>query len=429
VWLATREGPLWHFGGAAPELVDWGAGLATSDITGLFVSRVGANRAVLLVTDRSQGTFRMPIFETVSRPVADLQRFPVQRRALTWAADGRLFWLEGVEPVALHEWTGKAMELRRPPAPLRDAFASASTIIADAEDVWVVPLSGRGFSDQGPAVARFGKSGWTIHVNAPTALSAGIERATPFHGLDADALIAVTKDGARCMKDPNSNLTCAQRDGKRRTWTPTEVSGAPSSSFWAAPGVNAAGQLRVTVNRLGRNTVWTWNGSQWTASEDSSLPPLPSAVSCKGAPVVIQGVDGRAWYPTREGLMVARNGVCRLRRADLSVDRVTLARFDAKHHDVLVRDEEVIVLLDADRFPETTLGTPKQDGDRLSLEVKGAPVAEVKVDGADWKGFELKNSMLELNGLAKGTHHLEVRAADDQLRVDSTPASLDVVVR
>lgn len=428
-WLATQEGPLWHFGGAAPELVDWAAGLATTDITGLFISRVGANRTVLLVTDRTQGTFRLPVFEPVTRPIAELQRFPMQRRALTWLPDGRLFWLEGVEPIALHEWTGAAMELRRPPTPLRDAFTSASTVIADAEDVWVVPQTSRGFSDQGPAVARFGKGTWTIHANAPTALSAGLERATPFHGLDHDALIAVTKDGMRCMKDPNGKLTCALRDGTRRTWTAAEITGGPNSSFWTAPTVDAEGQLRVLVNRLGHNLLWTWNGSKWSGSPDTSLPPLPTTAGCKGSSGLVQGVDGREWFSNREGLMVGRNGVCRLRRAGVALDGIEVARFDPKHHDVLVRDEEVIVLLDADRFPETTLGTPKVDGARVVVEVKGAPVAEARVDGADWNIFELKNSTLELNGLSRGKHHLEVRASDDQLRVDPTPASLDVVVR
>lgn len=427
-WLATPEGPLWHFGAGAPELIDWAAGLATSDITGLFVSRVGANRTLLLVTDRSQGTFRLPVFEPVTRPLADLLRFPLQRRALTWSADGRLFWLEGVEPLALHEWTGTVMELRRPPSPLRDVFISASTVIADADDVWVVPLTSRGFADQGPAVARFGKGGWVIHQNAPTALAAGIERATPFHGLDSDALIAVTKD-ARCMKDPNSNLTCAFRDGKRQTWTAAEISGGPNSSFWTSPTVDGEGQLRVLVNRLGRNVRWTWNGSKWSASEDTSLPPLPTTTGCKGSPGMVQGIDGREWFATREGLMVGRKGVCRLRRAGVALDGIEVARFDSKHHDVLVRDQELIVLLDVDRFPETTLGAPKQENARLMLEVKGASIAEVKVDGADWSIFELKNSTLDLNGLAKGAHHLEVRAADEQLRVDPTPASVDVVVR
>ncbi len=424
-WLATQEGPLWHFSGATPELVDWPAGLVPSDVNGLFFSRVGAKRTVLLVTDRSRGTFRLPVVEATTRPTLDLLRFPILHGALTWLPDGRLFWLGGDELIALHEWTGTTMELRRPTSPLRGVYTSASTVIAD-EEVWVIPQASRS-SAVDPAVARLGKDGWRIYANALTALSAGIEHATPFQGMDA-ALIAVTGDGARCMKDPKGKLTCAFRDGRHQTWSAEEVSRAPLSSFWT-PSVNADGQLSVLVNAFGLNTLWTWNGSKWKPVANTNLPPLPSAVSCKGAPVVIQGVDGRAWYPTRAGLMVSRNGVCRLRRADLSVDRVTLARFDAKHHDVLVRDEEVIVLLDADQFPETILGTPKQDGDRLSLEVKGAPVAEVKVDGADWKGFELKNSTLELNGLAKGKHHLEVRAADDQLRVDPTPATLDVVVR
>lgn len=428
-WLATQEGPLWHFGGATPELVDWAAGLATADITGLFISRVAAKRTVLLVTDRSQGTFRMPVFEPITRPIPGLLRFPLQGRAFTWSADDRLFWLEGVEPLALKEWTGVAIEVRRPPSPLRDAFTSASTIIADEDDVWVVPQPSRGFSDQGPAVARFGKGTWTIHANAGAALSAGLDRATPFHGLDADALIAVTKDGMRCMKDPNGKLTCALRDGTRRSWTAAEITGGPSSSFWTAPTVDAEGQLRVQVNQLGRNMLWTWNGTKWSVSPDTSLPPLPSGVACKGAPGLAQGVDGREWFSTREGLMVGRNGVCRLRRAGVALDGIVAARFDSKHHDVLVRADEVVVLVDADRFPETTLGAPKQEGAKLTLEVKGAPVAEVRVDGARWNLVELKNSTLELNSLAKGSHHLEVRAVDDQLRVDPTPASLDVVVR
>lgn len=428
-WLATQEGPLWHFGGATPELVDWAAGLASTDITGLFISRVAAKRTVLLVTDRSQGTFRMPLFEPVTQPIAGLLRFPLQGRAFTWLPDGRLFWLEGAEPLALREWTGTTMELRRPPRPLRDAFVSASTLVADADDVWVVPLSSRGFSDQGPEVARFTGAAWTIHANAALALVAGLERATPFHGLDHDALMAVTKDGMRCMKDPNGKLTCALRDGTRRSWTAAEISGGPNSSFWTAPTVDAEGQLRVLVNRLGRNAQWTWNGSKWSASPDMSLPPLPTTAGCKGSSGMVQGVDGREWFSTREGLMVGRNGVCRLRRAGVVLDGIVTARFDPKQHDVLVRDDEVVVLLDADRLPVTTLGAPRQEGARLTLEVKGAPVAEVRVDGASWNIFELKNATLELNGLAKGRHHLEVRAADDQLRVDPTPASLDVVVR
>lgn len=430
VWLATQEGPLWHLGGPAPELVDWAAGLATRDISGLFIVPVGAKRTVLVVTDRSQGTFRLPVFEPVTSPVAALQRFPVQKRSITWLPDGRLFWLEGVEPLALHEWTGSTHELRRPPTPLHDAFTSASTVIADDAEVWVVPDPSRGFSDQGPALARFGAgASWTIHPNAPMALAAGIERASTFHGLDADALMAVTREGARCMRDPNSNLTCASRDGSRRTWTATEVSGETRSSFFTAPTIDAEGQLRVVVNRLGTNTAWTWRGAKWVASEEVPFHQAPTTVGCAGSRLVAQGTDGRAWYSTRDGLMVARNGLCRMRRAGLSLDGVVMARFDSNHHDVLIRGDELIVLLDADTLPETTLGAPRSAGGQLVLEVKGAPIAEVRLDGAAWSAVELKQSRLELDGLSRGRHRLEVRAADEHLRVDPTPATLDFVVR
>lgn len=431
VWLAAPEGPLWHFGLAEPELVDWASGLNVGNITGIFATKVSSKRTALLFTG-ANGTFRMPIFEAAPAPPTQLVRFPVQRRAFTWSPDGRLFWLEGVEPVALQEWTGAAKVTRTLPRPPRDAFTSASTVVADEADVWIVADPSRGFSDQGPEVARFTFGGrWTIHADAAKALAADVAKATAFHGLDVDALLAVARDGARCMRDPNRKLSCAWPDGRARRWAADDVSGVPSSSFWTSPSTNADGELVVVVNRLGKSDAWRWTGKAW---EPTSTPATPSPrvtvpQSCTPHTLVMQGVDGRAWFGSRDGLMVARNGVCRMRRSGLALDGVSHARFDARGHDVLVRGDEVIILTDVERFPETAVGKPTQKDRVVSIEVRGASVAELRIDGGAWNAHELINSVLSIPGLTVGTHHLEVRALDDQLRADPTPAVVDVVVR
>ncbi|MBI4816576.1 MAG: hypothetical protein HY791_09970 [Deltaproteobacteria bacterium] len=431
VWLATPDGPVWHLSGSTKERLDWGRGVPVTSVTGIFL----IDADTLMLTDSSAGTLLMPAWTSGAAPSSVVTRLPFMKRALTWTADRRVWWLEEKDPLSLHEWNGVRHDTHSPSPEFRDRiFASNSTLFADSKDLlWVVPSPSSGYPDEGPPVLRM-----DARTHAWQKASSYIEAVRDASGAavagwDTEALPAVKADGTWCLSDPKRSVSCVFPDRSWRRWSPDEIAGATGASVWTSPFLAPDGRIIATINRLGKNTTWALNQGTWQPTEvPPSHTPLPQAPDrCGATTTPVMGEDGRWWLTVKDQLVVARGRLCQPRMTEVSMPlTVSLARFDATHHDLLVVGNEIIVLVDDESFPETRLGAPRIDMDSVALAIKDRPpMAEYRDNLGNWQITRLPNDgTLVIEGLEPGPHRIDVRSADGHLRVDPTPATVRVEV-